>query len=105
MKTPAEIADSLVTPERYAQISTPADLRRLLAAAIEADQWQRQGRLDDLHAYDHHPHDEDTPCDRSDAILIVQIDTAESIGRMRVYVNDGRIYDGDPETGDEWSLL
>lgn len=27
---------------------------------------------------------------------MVQIDTAESVGRVRVFINDGTVYDGDP---------
>ncbi len=33
-----------------------------------------------------------------DAAHVVQIDTAESVGRVRVFINDGAVYDGDPET-------
>lgn len=108
MKTPEQIAMEIVKPSRrdfegYAQISE-SDALSWVASAIEADRAQRQGRLEDLHAYDHYDVEDDEPCDENDRILIVQIDTAEPTGRMRVYVNDGRIYDGDPETGDEWSL-
>ena len=43
---------------------------------------------------------------------VVQIDTPETTGRVRVFLNDGAVYDGDPETdeppgaqyrGDGWS--
>lgn len=43
---------------------------------------------------------------------VVQIDTAATTGRVRVFINDGAVYDGDPETdeppgaqyrGDGWS--
>lgn len=71
----------------------------VIREAIEADRAQRAGRLEDLHAYDY-----TDPDDQRERILIVQIDALEDIGRMRVYINDGRIYDGDPETGQEWSL-
>lgn len=33
-----------------------------------------------------------------DGAHVVQIDTAESVGRVRVFINDGTVYDGDPET-------
>ncbi|GAB2699232.1 hypothetical protein BKA24_001772 [Microbacterium marinum] len=70
---------------------------------------QRRGRLESLHAYDWKPESDDDQLGEIDAdivevITIVQIDTPNPIGRMRVYINDGRIYDGDPETGQEWSL-
>lgn len=33
-----------------------------------------------------------------DGALVVQIDTTEDTGRVRVNINDGRLWDGDPET-------
>uniref|UniRef100_A0A5Q5BT94 Uncharacterized protein n=2 Tax=unclassified Mycobacterium TaxID=2642494 RepID=A0A5Q5BT94_MYCSS len=33
-----------------------------------------------------------------DGAHVVQIDTTESTGRVRVFINDGAVYDGDPET-------
>lgn len=33
-----------------------------------------------------------------DAAHVVQIDTTETTGRVRVFINDGTVYDGDPET-------
>lgn len=36
-----------------------------------------------------------------DDLVIVQIDTAEDTGKIRVYVNDGVIYEGDPEAVEE----
>lgn len=111
MKTPEEIVDSIPEfidlPNANIDVSRGV-IHRLAVAAVEADRAQRGGRLDDLHAYDWTPRAEDEV--RSDdetpevPILIVQIDTPANIGRVRVYINDGRIYDGDPETGEEWSL-
>lgn len=41
-----------------------------------------------------------------DGVTVVQIDTQEGAGRVRVYVNDGpAIYDADPETGETWTLF
>lgn len=102
MKTPAEIAEATLGPW-LADLSDYRSVTEIIAEGIEADRAQRAGRLEDLHAYDHMLRDEDDAYS-DEEILIVQIDAAESIGRMRIYVNDGRIYDGDPETGDEWSL-
>lgn len=34
---------------------------------------------------------------RNDDAIVVQIDTGERTGRLRVRVNDGAIWDGDPE--------
>lgn len=102
MKTPAEVAAALYPTLSLPASPTGADLRAVMVAAIEADRRERRGRLEDLHAYDHTQED----LDEGDAerIFIVQIDTPADIGRMRVYLNDGRIFDGDPETGQEWSL-
>lgn len=33
-----------------------------------------------------------------DAAHVVEIDTTETTGRVRVFINDGTVYDGDPET-------
>lgn len=33
-----------------------------------------------------------------DGAHVVQIDTTEATGRVRVFINDGTVYDGDPET-------
>jgi hypothetical protein len=33
-----------------------------------------------------------------DGALVVQIDTSANAGRVRVNINDGAIWDGDPET-------
>lgn len=35
-----------------------------------------------------------------DGAAVAQIDTHEANGRVRVFLNDGTIYDGDPETDD-----
>lgn len=35
-----------------------------------------------------------------DDALVVQIETNEGTGRLRVYVNDGAVFDADPERGD-----
>jgi hypothetical protein len=40
-----------------------------------------------------------------DGATVVQIDTAENTGRVRVYVNDGTVFDADPETGLNGVLL
>lgn len=108
MKTPAEVAAALYPTLSLPASPTGADLRAVMAAAIEADRAQRQGRLDDLYAYDWKPEGEDADgtmdTEITEPITIVEIDTPAGIGRMRVYLNDGRIYDGDPETGQEWSL-
>lgn len=107
MKTPEEIAADTIG-HWLLDTSDERTVKEIVAQAIEADRAQRGGRLDDLHAYDWTPRAEDEV--RSDdetpevPILIVQIDTPANVGRVRVYINDGRIYDGDPETGQEWSL-
>ncbi len=33
-----------------------------------------------------------------DGVPVVQIDTDDNPGRMQVYINDGPVYDADPET-------
>lgn len=35
-----------------------------------------------------------------DSAFVVQIDTAEDLGQLRVFVNDGAVYDADPATGE-----
>jgi hypothetical protein len=121
MKSPEEIAnavleagagalDALYAPFEKIEAGDvhEADVVAWISAAIKADRAQPLGRLESLYAYDWTPRGEDVV--RSDdetpeaPILIVQIDTPTDIGRIRVYINDGRIYDGDPETGQEWSL-
>lgn len=112
MKTPEQIAKEAMTGESWQAIDPYGvweekrgeELRAFIVAAIEADRAERRGRLEDLHAYDYIERDDNGRDDDFDRILIVQIDTPEDIGRVRVYVNDGRIYDEDPETGQEWSL-
>lgn len=80
-------------------------IRRMIIAAVERDRELRaelpEG-VEEIGAYDY-KNDED-PEYPDHGYTVVQIDTAENPGRMRVYINDGCIYDGDPETGEEWSL-
>jgi hypothetical protein len=108
VKTPEQIALSLTAThaENDFAINALFKVRALMADAIEADRAERQARLDDLHAYDWNAteHGDDEVDGDAETILIVEIDTPHNIGRMRVYINDGRIYDGDPETGQTWSL-
>ena len=35
----------------------------------------------------------------------MQIDTTEGLGRLRINVNDGAVYDGDPETDNRRRVL
>lgn len=35
-----------------------------------------------------------------DGAQVVQIDTSDAAGRLRIYLNDGTVWDDDPETGD-----
>lgn len=48
------------------------------------------------------PVEVDTGISEIDGATIVQIDTAANTGRIRVFINDGTIYDGDPEI--DWPL-
>lgn len=41
----------------------------------------------------------------ADGARVVQIDTTGAAGRVRVNVNDGAVYDGDPDTGESWPLV
>lgn len=41
----------------------------------------------------------------SDDALVVQLDTGAAPGRIRVYVNDGPVYDGDPEQDENAVLI
>lgn len=102
MKTPAEVAAALYPTLSLPASPTGADLRAVMVAAIEADREERRGRLEDLYGYDHTYEDLDEG--DTERIFLVQIDTPLDIGRMRIYLNDDRIFDGDPETGQEWSL-
>lgn len=103
MKTPEEVAEGLLEADHLPNANFDVSrgwVLRYMTSAIEADRAQRRGRLEDLHAYDWIEQEDG----EVQSALIVQIDTADDIGRVRVYINDGRIYDGDPETGQEWSL-
>lgn len=52
------------------------------------------------------PVEVDTGISDIDGTHIVQIDTADNTGRIRVFINDGTIYDGDPETDrPPWGVL
>lgn len=44
------------------------------------------------------PVEVDVGISETDGTHLVQIDTADNTGRVRVFINDGTIYDGDPET-------
>lgn len=37
-----------------------------------------------------------------DGVPVVQIDTPEKIGRVRINLNDAVLWDGDPETGQQY---
>ncbi len=97
MQIPEQIARDIIVRE-YGEIEITrtnvlvdgARLVELIAAGIKAADEQRLGRLDDLHAYDH--------ISEGEKYLIVEIDSPVDIGNMRVYLNDGRIYEGDPQT-------
>lgn len=107
MKTAEQVADDAmkaftITYEEDVEEQSAEFIREQIVAAIEADREQRSARLEDLFAFDHYKVDEEEG--REERILVVDIDTSEGMGRMRVYINDHRIYDGDPETGQEWSL-
>lgn len=102
MKTPEQVAEEVWGEGTGFHRGSGPAIVEMMTAAIEADREQRAARLEDLHAYDYFQMDEDEG--REERIGIVQIDTTPGIGRLRVYINDGRIFDGDPETGQEWSL-
>lgn len=40
----------------------------------------------------------------NDGALVVQIDTNDDTGRIRVNVNDGAVFDGDCESGERFDL-
>lgn len=71
-------------------------LKDLIVSAIEADREQRltlpEG-IEEIGAYDY---SNDEPGYEDRGYKVVQIDT-DNPGRIRVYVNDGVIYDGNPE--------
>lgn len=54
--------------------------------------------IEEIGAYDYTPDGVPAHPDyEDDGYKVVQIDTAMDVGRIRVYVNDGVVYDGDPE--------
>ena len=76
---------------------TPQDVRDLMIAAIVADRVHRSlpDGITELGAYDYS--DRERESDYQDTgYKVVQIDT-DNPGRIRVYVNDAVVYDGDPE--------
>ena len=97
MQIPEQLARDVVVQE-YGEIELTrtnvlvdgARLVELIALGIKASLAQQRGRLDDLYAYDHTRPD-------GEKFLIVEIDTPEDVGQIRVCLNDYYIYSGDPE--------
>lgn len=94
MKTPEQIARETLGADALAGIGYGQYIPYMVAA-IEADRAQRAELSLSLGVYDyqHSQLEQEEDADYK----VVQIDTEPDVGRIRVYVNDGLVYDGDPE--------
>ena len=97
MQIPEQLARDVVVKE-YGELELTrtnvlvdgARLVELISLGIKAALEQQRGRLTDLWAFDHTDPE-------GNKHLIVDIDTPEDAGNVRIYLNDGRIYNANPE--------
>ncbi len=71
-----------------------------LAEAQEAlTELKKAPRGVEVEAYEYVDHDKEA-ADAGESYIVVQIDAPADAGRIKVYVNDGVVYDGNPESED-----
>ncbi len=72
-----------------------------LAEAQEAlTELKKAPRGVEVEAYEYVEHGKESP-DAGESYVVVQVDTVEDSGRIKVYVNDGVVYDGNPEVEED----
>ena len=88
LQTRLDEAEATIRKKQEAIDSISLELAELHEANAEL---KRTPRGVDSEAYEY------TNDETGESYVVVQVDTEEGSGRIKVYVNDGMIYDGDPE--------
>lgn len=99
--------------EQLAEAQRLADARLEIITHMSTELAEAQGALTELkkaprgvevEAYEYVEHDKES-ADAGESYVVVQIDAPADAGRIKVYVNDGVVYDGNPESEDSEESL
>ncbi len=88
LQTRLDEAEAIIRQKQEAIDAISLELAELHEATAEL---KRTPRGVDSEVYEY------TNDETGESYVVVQVDTEEGSGRIKVYVNDGMIYDGDPE--------
>ena len=95
--------------EQLAEAQRLADARLEIITHMSTELAEAQETLTELkkaprgveaEAYEYVEHGKESP-DAGESYVVVQVDTVEDSGRIKVYVNDGVVYDGNPEVAED----
>ena len=95
--------------EQLAEAQRLADARLEIITHMSTELAEAQETLTELkkaprgvevEAYEYVEHGKESP-DAGESYVVVQVDTVEDSGRIKVYVNDGVVYDGNPEVEED----